>query len=109
MGNKTEFEKGVWFVADEVRPAGYSNESCVNMTNAVDAHCTAGTPPYACSSVAYHHTLLADVLQPQQSLPRLLQTVGHEQSPCMAEIVTCMLALLHAVAPKYLHPDTLCL
>lgn len=26
MGNKTEFEKGVWFVADEVHPTTYSNK-----------------------------------------------------------------------------------
>ena len=26
MGNKTEFEKGVWFVADEVRPADCNNK-----------------------------------------------------------------------------------
>lgn len=73
MGNKTEFEKGVWFVADEVRPAGYSKESSLNMTNTVE--CILHT----CDS-----TMVA-------------AGSWHKQSACMAQTVTHILDFLHAV------------
>ena len=87
MGNKTEFEKGVWFVAGEVRSANYGNE-LISAQQVLYMHVAQLRPSNMLQLCCMLSRLDWSCLQAQHSCPRLLQTVSHRCSACMPEHCT---------------------